>query len=94
MMFGTKSALLRMLSATQSPHSVGKVGIPFLFPCRIPASPSLHPSPWAVLVQSHPSSSLRGWMGKAGFQPGLFNKDISTGNKKLRSGSRNLTGAE
>lgn len=45
-------------------------------------------------VQLHQSSSLRGWMEKAGFQPGLFNKDTSIWNKKLRNGGWDLTSAE
>ena len=75
MLFATKTDLLWVHSDAQISLSAVKVGPSMQAPA--PAPITLRLALWVVSAQLHQSSSLRGWMEKAGFQPSLFNKDIS-----------------
>lgn len=92
MLFAAQSDLLWFHTNAHTSLSAGKVGASTQTP--VPAPITLRLPLWVVWMQSRQSGSLRAWMEKAGFQPSMFNKDTTVGNKKLRSGSWNLTSAE
>lgn len=75
MLFATKPDLFWIHTDAHISLSAVKVGT--LMQAPAPAPITLRLALWVVSVHLHLSSSLRGWMEKAGFQPSLFNKDIS-----------------